>query len=337
MNLEETKERILDLVDTSLNRTLRETNGLYEIKEEDGVLNLTIALGKVDGEEKEHFKTALIRLVKLNLGYPGIKVKFVDINNIRPSVERKIIIIGSGKGGVGKSTVTANIAVALKRLGKHVGIIDADIYGPSIPNVMELELKNVMADENNKMLPFNEDGIEVMSTEYFTDHESPIMWRGGMLGKMLNHFFNDVLWSEDLEYLLVDLPPGTGDVAIDMKQFAPDAKMIVVTTPHMGAANIAVKAGYGAMQLGQSILGVVENMAYFINPVNGEKEYIFGRGGGALVSMKLNTKLLGQIAIGQPSGNYHSIFEENDYNGQEYLRIAQNIIKAYEEWYDGTK
>lgn len=331
MDILEAKEQILDLIDLSLNKSLRETNGLYEISEQDGVLSLTVAMGKLGGEEEETLRRSLIRLVKINLGYPGIKLKFVDINNIMPTVKRHIITVGSGKGGVGKSTVTANIAVALTRLGKKVGIIDADIYGPSIPNVMELELKEVMGDENNKMLPFLEHGIEVMSTEYFTDHESPLMWRGGMLGKMLNHFFNDVLWSEDIEYLLVDLPPGTGDVAIDMKQFCPDAKMIVVTTPHMGAAQIAVKAGYGAMQLGQSILGVVENMAYFTNPINGQKEYIFGKGGGALVSMKLNTRLLGQIEIGQPSGQYHSIFEPEDANGQIYLKIAKNIIDAYEE------
>lgn len=331
ITLEETKEYLLDLVDTSLNKTLRETNGLYNIEEANGVLNLTIAIGKIGGEDEANLKNAIVRLVKLNLGYPGVKLKFVDINNIMPTVKRKIITIGSGKGGVGKSTVTANIALALKRLGKKVGIIDADIYGPSIPNVMELEMKDVMADENNKMLPFLEHGIEIMSTEYFTDHESPIMWRGGMLGKMLGHFFNDVLWSEDLEYLLIDLPPGTGDVAIDMKQFCPDAKMIVVTTPHMGAAQIAVKAGYGAMQLGQSILGVVENMSYFNNPINNEKEYIFGRGGGALVSMKLNTKLLGALSISQPTGEYHSLFEPNDYNGKIYLDIATNIINSYKE------
>ncbi len=328
-NIEEAKEQILDLLDTESNKSLRETNGLRKIEDQDGVLYLEVGIKKLGGEAEATLKTALVRLVKLNLGYPGIKIKFFDINNIEPVVKRHIITIGSGKGGVGKSTVTANIAVALKRLGKKVGIIDADIYGPSIPNVMELEMKDVMGDENNKMLPFVEHGVELMSTEYFTDHEQPLMWRGGMLGKMLGHFFNDVLWSEDIEYLLVDLPPGTGDVAIDMKQYCPDAKMIVVTTPHLGAAQIATKAGYGAMQLGQKILGVIENMAYFTNPVNQEKEYIFGKGGGALVSMKLDTKLLGSIQIGQPSGEYHSIYEPLDPNGKEYLNIAMKIINEY--------
>lgn len=330
MNLEEAREQILDLLDLTVNKSLRETNGLHDLKEENGVLYVEVGLNKVGSEEETAFKKALTRLVKINLGYPGIKIKVYDINNILPTVNRHIITIGSGKGGVGKSTVTANIALALKRLGKKVGIIDADIYGPSIPSVMELEMKDVLGDDNGKMLPFVENGIEVISTEYFTDHEQPIMWRGGMLGKMLGHFFNDVLWSEDIEYLLVDMPPGTGDVAIDMKEYCPDAKMIIVTTPHLGSAQIAVKAGYGAMQLGQSILGVVENMAYFTNPVNGEKEYIFGKGGGPLVSIKLNTNLLGQIEIGQPSGNMHSLFEETDSNGIKYKEIARKIIDSYE-------
>ena len=152
------------------------------------------------------------------------------------------------------------------------------------------------------------------------------MWRGPMLGKMLNHFFYDVVWNEEIEYILVDLPPGTGDVAIDIQSLIPECKMIIVTTPHPSASHVAVKAGFAAEQLKHELLGVVENMSFFNH--KGETVKIFGEGGGKIVADKLGTKVLSTIPIGQPK-NSLSIFTPDEEIGLDYIGLANKIIKEY--------
>lgn len=185
------------------------------------------------------------------------------------------IAIASGKGGVGKSTVTVNLAVALARKGKKVGLIDADIYGFSIPDMMGIEEGPVV--EEGTIIPVERFGVKVMSMGFFIRENSPVIWRGPMLGKMLRQFFSDVGWGE-LDYLLLDLPPGTGDVALDVHQMLPHSKEIIVTTPHATAAFVAARAGSMALQTDHEILGVIENMAYYECSSCGKKDYIFGRG-----------------------------------------------------------
>src|SRR5690625_3373463 len=188
------------------------------------------------------------------------------------------ISIASGKGGVGKSTVTVNLAMSLMRLGKKVGIIDADIYGFSVPDMMGIEKRPVV--RGDKIIPVERFGIKVISMGFFVEDNSPIVWRGPMLGKMLTSFFQEVEWG-DLDYLLLDLPPGTGDIALDVHELIPSCKEIIVTTPHPTAAFVAARAGQMALKTNHEILGVVENMAYFESKKTGEKEYVFGQGGGA--------------------------------------------------------
>lgn len=170
------------------------------------------------------------------------------------------IAIASGKGGVGKSTVTVNLAVALARKGKKVGLIDADIYGFSIPDMMGIEEGPIV--EEGTIIPVERFGVKVMSMGFFIRENSPVIWRGPMLGKMLRQFFSDVGWGE-LDYMLLDLPPGTGDVALDVHQMLPHSKEIIVTTPHATAAFVAARAGSMALQTEHEILGVIENMAYY--------------------------------------------------------------------------
>ena len=240
--------------------------------------------------------------------------------------EVKYIGVASGKGGVGKSTVTANLAYALTRLGKKVGIIDADIYGSSIPTILDMKITMPKGTDDEKIIPFNVDGIELISTEFFLQPDKPLMWRGPMLGKMLNHFFYDVVWSDEIEYILVDLPPGTGDVAIDIQTIIPQCKMIIVTTPHKSASHIAVKAGFASEQLKHELLGVVENMSHLDH--KGEVVKIFGEGGGQIVADKLKTKVLQSIPIGQPK-NHISIFGPKEEIGLDYLGLANKILKEY--------
>jgi ATP-binding protein involved in chromosome partitioning len=152
------------------------------------------------------------------------------------------------------------------------------------------------------------------------------MWRGPMLGKMLNHFFYDVVWSEDIEYILVDLPPGTGDVAMDIQALIPECKMIIVTTPHPSASHVAVKAGFAAEQLKHELLGVVENMSYLKH--KGDEIKVFGEGGGQIVADKLSSKVLQSIPIGQPK-NSLSIFDASEEIGLDYIGLANKIVKEY--------
>lgn len=289
---------------------------------------MVIGLDKDDEQFKKTMTRDLARLLKLELGFTGIKTEY-QLNKLSTSIlarEVRYIGVASGKGGVGKSTVTANLAYALKRLGKKVGIIDADIYGSSIPTILDMEITPPRGTKDEKIIPYNVDDIELISTEFFLTPDKPLMWRGPMLGKMLNHFFYDVVWNDDIEYILVDLPPGTGDVAIDIQKLIPSCKMVIVTTPHPSASHIAVKAGFAAEQLEHEILGIVENMSYLRH--NGEDIKVFGEGGGKIVADKLKTQVLSTIPLGQPKDSL-SIFGADEEIGLDYIGLANKIIKAY--------
>lgn len=243
------------------------------------------------------------------------------------------IAIASGKGGVGKSTVTVNLAAALAREGKRVGIIDADIYGFSVPDMMGIEERPEVINE--KVIPIEKFGVKVMSMGFFVEDNSPIVWRGPMLGKMLRNFFQEIAWGE-LDYLLLDLPPGTGDIALDVHQMIPHSKEIIVTTPHATAAFVAARAGAMAIKTEHEIIGVVENMSYYLSPSTGEKEYVFGRGGGGRLAETLNCDLLAQIPLGAPENHpaepdfSPSVYKEEAETGQLYKELAQAVINKCE-------
>jgi len=243
---------------------------------------------------------------------------------LRPDSKTKFIAITSGKGGVGKSTVTVNLATALARKGKKVGIIDADIYGFSVPDMMGITRIPVVI--NDTVIPVEQFGVKVMSMGFFVEDNSPIIWRGPMLGKMLRNFFAEVHW-EELDYMLLDLPPGTGDVALDVHQMIPQSKEIIVTTPHPTAAFVAARAGQMAIKTNHEILGVVENMSYYITK-DGEHDPIFGSGGGEKLAQSLNTEVLAKIPIGQPSekSGAPSIYDETEPIGKVYMELAEKII-----------
>ncbi|CAK4823500.1 unnamed protein product [Aphanomyces euteiches] len=183
---------------------------------------------------------------------------------------------------------------------------------------------------DNKIIPIERFGVKVISMGFFVEDNAPIIWRGPMLGKMLRNFFGEVTWGE-LDYVLLDLPPGTGDVALDVHQMIPQSKEIVVTTPHATAAFVAARAGAMALQTNHEILGVVENMSYYLDK-SGEKDYIFGRGGGGKLAEQLNTELLAQIPLGAPDNlateeEYApSVYKADTSTGLIYLDIAEGII-----------
>ncbi|MBW7477515.1 Mrp/NBP35 family ATP-binding protein [Paenibacillus oenotherae] len=244
----------------------------------------------------------------------------------------QFIAIASGKGGVGKSTVTVNLAVALARKGKRVGIIDADIYGFSVPDMMGIEDRPKIVNE--RVIPIEKFGVQVMSMGFFVEDNAPIVWRGPMLGKMLRNFFQEIEWGE-LDYLLLDLPPGTGDVALDVHQLIPQSKEIIVTTPHATAAFVAARAGAMAIKTEHEIIGVIENMSHFVSK-SGEVEYVFGRGGGARLAESLNSELLAQIPLGAPDNHPSepdfspSVYKAETENGKLYLEVADRVIAKCE-------
>ena len=204
-----------------------------------------------------------------------------------------MIAISSGKGGVGKSSVTANLGVALARLGKTVGIIDADVWGFSIPKMLGIDRGPTVIDET--LIPPEIHGVRVMSMDFFVPPDQAVIWRGPMLHKAMEQFLADVHWN-DPDYLLIDMPPGTGDIAISMSQFLPRAQAIVVTTPQVTAQRVAKRAALMAEKVNQEVLGVVENMSWFTGD-DGTRYPLFGEGGGAALSGELDVPLLVQVPL----------------------------------------
>ncbi|WP_442893553.1 Mrp/NBP35 family ATP-binding protein [Bacillus sp. 2205SS5-2] len=235
-----------------------------------------------------------------------------------------VIAVTSGKGGVGKSTVSVNLAIALARQGKSVALIDLDIYGFSIPKIMNLT--NRPKTFNGKIIPIESHGVKVMSMGFLIKDNEPVIWRGPMLGKMVEHFSKDVMWGK-LDYCILDMPPGTGDIALDMHHYIPQSKEIIVTTPHATAALVAERAGTMAIKAKHEILGVVENMAYF-QPIDSDKKYyLFGKDGGRLLADELGTNVLAQIPIEEASHSSEtpSIYEESSELFNHYENLAIKI------------
>lgn len=254
----------------------------------EGVTEVRIALGVMDDEQRQNLRSTL------RGGKPEPVIPFTQPGNMT-----RVYAIASGKGGVGKSTVTANLAAAMAADGLKVGVLDADIFGFSIPGMLGVEGQPTRIDD--MLLPPIAHEIKVVSIGMFVPPGQPVVWRGPMLHRALEQFLADVFWG-DLDVLLLDLPPGTGDMAISVAQLLPHAELVVVTTPQAAAADVAERAGSIATQTSQSVVGVVENMAWLDQP-DGSRLHLFGEGGGQVVADRLsstlgtNVPVLGQIPL----------------------------------------
>ncbi|MEM1505697.1 P-loop NTPase [Domibacillus sp. 8LH] len=344
-----TETQVRDIVnaleDPFLHKKLSETGGLEEvsIKEEKNHVSVKIAIAQTGTPEQLQLQMRIVNALK-EAGVETVGIRFKQLSEERiaqfrgadtagqdegllsPNSETTFLAIASGKGGVGKSTVSVNLAVSLARLGKKVGLIDADIYGFSVPDMMGITTRPVVRGQ--KIYPVDRFDVKVISMGFFVDDNAPVIWRGPMLGKMLNNFFSEVEWG-DLDYLLLDLPPGTGDVALDVHTILPRCKEVIVTTPHPTAAFVAARAGAMALQTDHEVVGVIENMAYFESKTTGEKEYIFGRGGGDKLADELRTEVLGRLPLQQPDWDEKdfapSVYAEDHPLGSIYLDIAKKL------------
>jgi ATP-binding protein involved in chromosome partitioning len=257
------------------------TNALAPLE---GVRSVDVQLSPMSSDERE----ALVRKLR-GPGAPaqGPPAFFQDGRT-------KVIAVASGKGGVGKSTVTVNLAAALVREGHAVGVLDADVWGFSVPRMLGASGQPV--GFNGMILPLEAHGVRVISMGFFVPEEQPVIWRGPMLHKAIEQFLGEVYWG-DLDFLLCDLPPGTGDVSISLASFLPGASMLVVTTPQEAARKVAERAGKMAERTSLRPIGVIENMSWFVCPHCGERTAIFGQGGGQEAAATLGVDLLGRIPL----------------------------------------
>jgi ATP-binding protein involved in chromosome partitioning len=241
-----------------------------------------------------------------------------------------LVAIGSGKGGVGKTTVSVNLALALHKLGRRVGLLDADVYGPNVPLMMGT--RDTPTGHAESIRPIEKFGVKLMSMGFLNPGDKPLVWRGPMLHSVIQQFLRNVLWG-DLDYLLIDLPPGTGDVALSLIQTAPLSGAVVVTTPSDVSLEDARKAVNMFSQVRVPILGLVENMSYLVVPSSGERIDVFGQGGGKRTAEQMGVPFLGELAldpevrVGGDSGNPVTA-RDNDAHAAPFIELARRLEEA---------
>ena len=313
---DEIRTALARVIDPELRRSIVELGMVRSIAISDaGAVDVTVSLTTAGCPIRSHFVDAVTREAGGVEGVTAVRVDFDVLSDSEKSTLQKslgrgslpegalaqvsnVLCIGSGKGGVGKSTLTANLAAALTLDGKSVGILDADVWGYSIPRMFGLGGERPPVSPERKILPMQAHGVKVMSIGFFVEEDSAVVWRGPMLHKALTQFLEDVAWGE-LDYLLVDLPPGTGDVSMTLAQLLPQAQFVIVTTPQPTAQKVARRAAQMAGKVSLEIAGIVENMAGFTTPA-GERFQLFGEGGGQALADELDVPLLGKVPLTMP-------------------------------------
>jgi ATP-binding protein involved in chromosome partitioning len=314
----EIREALRAVIDPELGKDIVELDMVRSVTPHPtGVVDVMVSLTTPGCPIRSHFQKGVADAVRPLEGVSGVNVSFdVLTPDQKATLQRKlgrpqglpegamaqvanVICVGSGKGGVGKSTVTANLAAALAAEGKNVGVLDADVWGYSQPRMLGLGAERPKVNAQRKIIPREAGmGIKVMSIGFFLEEDSAVVWRGPMLHKALTQFLEDVDWGA-LDFLLVDLPPGTGDVAMTLAQLLPQAKFLIVTTPQPAAQKVARRSAEMAEKVELEIAGVVENMSGFVTP-DGERYPIFGDGGGQLLADELDVPLLGTVPLTMP-------------------------------------
>ncbi len=272
-------------------------------------------------------------------GVRGVRVEQKPAGSVAPSVQQaagrqrpivdlgstRVLSVASGKGGVGKSTVTANLAAALVAAGRRVAAVDADIYGFSLPSLLGVTEGPGVTPEKRLVPARAPSGVELLSMDFFVPGNQPVIWRGPMLGKALHQFLADAEW-DGVDYLLLDLPPGTGDVALDVHEMLPTSRELVVTTPDPLAARVAVRAGQMAQKTGHTVVGVIENMSFLRCPHCAAAQHPFGQGGGEQVAAALAAPLLGRLPLGETPQQGTGLFAPETETGRVFRQIADRIL-----------
>ncbi|HEX8122317.1 MAG TPA: P-loop NTPase [Solirubrobacteraceae bacterium] len=314
---------------------------------EDGRVDVMVSLTTPGCPIRSHFQQGVVNAVQPLEGVTKVNVAFDVLSDQQKqalqtklgrgglpegalAMVQNVICVGSGKGGVGKSTLTVNLAAALLGEGKKVGILDADVWGYSIPRMLGLGNDRPQVNGERKIVPLEAHGLKVMSIGFFVQENSAVVWRGPMLHKALTQFLEDVAWGE-LDYLLVDLPPGTGDVSMTLAQLLPQAKFLLVTTPQPAAQTVARRSAEMAHKVNLEIAGVIENMSGFTTP-GGERFQIFGEGGGQALADDLDVPLLGKVPLTMPlreqadAGVPLAIADADDPAAQAVHQAARGLI-----------
>jgi ATP-binding protein involved in chromosome partitioning len=336
------------VIDPELHRSIVELDMVRSIDVSDnGVADVTVSLTTPGCPIKGHFQTAVAEAVTALDGITHTNVYFdVLTDEQKQALQQKlgrgalpqgalaqvsnVICVGSGKGGVGKSTLTANLAAALAGEGKRVGVLDADVWGYSIPRMYGLGSTRPPVSAQRKIVPLEAHGVKVMSIGFFVEEDAAVVWRGPMLHKALTQFLQDVEWNA-LDYLLIDLPPGTGDVSMTLAQLLPQAQFLIVTTPQQTAQKVARRAAQMADKVDLEIGGIVENMSSFTTPA-GERFAIFGEGGGQELADELDVPLLGKVPLTMPlrehadSGVPLVVEDPEDPASQAIRQVARGLI-----------
>ncbi|MHB1538219.1 MAG: Mrp/NBP35 family ATP-binding protein [Solirubrobacteraceae bacterium] len=310
------RQALGSVIDPELRRSIVELDMVREISiGGNGVVDVTVSLTTPGCPIKGHFQQSVSDAVGELPGVSHVNVYFDVLDEQqkaalqeklgRPSLPAgalaqvsNVICIGSGKGGVGKSTLTANLAAALAGEGKRVGVLDADVWGYSIPRMYGLGATRPAVSAERRIVPLEAVGVKVMSIGFFVEEDAAVVWRGPMLHKALTQFLQDVAWGA-LDYLLIDLPPGTGDVSMTLAQLLPQARFVIVTTPQPTAQRVARRSAEMARKLSLDIAGVIENMSSFLTPA-GERFELFGHGGGEALAQELDVPLLGTVPLTMP-------------------------------------
>jgi ATP-binding protein involved in chromosome partitioning len=343
MTIDKIKEKLSKVIYPNLGKNIIELKIVTGIEFKKNRVEIKILVNQdeaffdIEKQIKETLKKEFNKVEIIRDQYKKKDMNYGHTNkpNNRAPYAKNIIAVTSGKGGVGKSTVSTNLAVALAQLGYKVGILDADVYGPNIPRMLQVEDEKLNWNDNNKIIPSENYGIKIMSVGLTTPQsDTPLVWRSSVAVSALIQFLEDVEWGE-LDYMVIDMPPGTGDIQLTMAQELPIKAGVIVTTPQTVSIDDVSRAIMMFKDIGVNIGGLVENMSYFITPDTNQRYDIFGSGGGEATAIKYNIPLLGQIPllmdIRENSDNGKpSVAVGDDKLKQYYKDIANNLIKNIE-------